>query len=331
MSKAAPPKVPPYNMEEDGVTQSVLTTWNECRQKSNVYLERWSPIKMSQPLLHGILTHRVLETLHERQRKTPKLIPSREETVKVVRSICKAHEEKEGGRWSAEETEKFETVASQMEAVLPEYFPFWAKHPLAWIDVEGVFRVPFKFGPPDKPDSVSTWLMGRFDGVYNSTKTKTLWLFDAKNKSQIVEEQLGETLLRDFQINFYLLAVRILTGRVPAGFLYSVLRRPNLKVGKSESLLEYTERIREHIAEDPEHYFKRYEVCVSSDDLLKFEKELKGLLWEFYSWGKAGRPVRMFGQPCIGKFGMCSNVPICFNDNFASFIRRDAVFAELED
>jgi hypothetical protein len=328
MNKAAPPK--PYNMAEDGVTQSLLGMFFECRKKAGTYLERWSPLKVGQPLLHGILVHRVLETVHETQRKTKKT-PGREAVVAVVEAVVKAHEKEEGGRWSAEETEKFETVTAQMLAVLPEYFQYWDRKPLAWVDVEGVFRVPFKFGPNMSNRVSSTWLMGRMDGVYRSSKTKTLWLFDAKNKSQIVEEQLGETLLRDFQINFYLLAVRLLTGEIPAGFLYNVLRRPNLKVGKAESLAQYADRIKEHIKEDPEHYFKRYEVCVTNEDLDQFERELVEVLWEFESWNKAGRPGRMFGQPCISKYGMCANIPICYNDNRASFYQRPSIFRELDE
>lgn len=323
MTKAAPPK--PYNMTEDGVTQSLLGMFFECRQKANVYLDRWSPLKVAQPLLHGILTHRVLEIVHEGQRKTKKT-PGRDSILATVQKVLADHEKEDGGRWSAEETEKFETVGAQMLAVLPAYFEYWdRKKPLDWVDVEGVFRVPFEFEPGYK-----TWLMGRFDGVYTA-KTKTLWLFDAKNKSQIVEEQLGETLLRDFQINFYLLAVRILTGKIPAGFLYNVIRRPNLKVGKAESLEQYRARIVEHIKEDPEHYFKRYEVCVSKEDLDQFEKELRGILLEFYNWTRAGRPVRLFGQPCINKFGMCPNIPVCYNDNRATFFQRPSIFRELDE
>jgi len=327
MKKAAPPK--PYDMESDGVTQSLLGMFFECRQKSSIYLDRWSPLKVAQPLLHGILTHRVLEVVHEQQRKAKKT-PGRESIIKTVQAVLDEHERKDGSRWSAEETEKFETVGAQMLAVLPEYFAYWdVKKPLDWVDVEGVFRVPFCFDTVSIPNR-RTWLMGRFDGVYTS-KTKSLWLFDAKNKSQIVEEQLGETLLRDFQINFYLLAVRILTGKIPAGFLYNVIRRPNLKVGKAESLDQYRARIVEHIKEEPEHYFKRYEVCVSKSDLDQFEKELREVLSDFYAWSKAGRPVRLFGQPCINKFGMCPNIPICYNDNRATFYQRPAVFAELEE
>ena len=301
--------------------------FTECRQKASVYLDRWTPIKTATPLLHGIMTHSVLETLHEKQQKNPGYVPSLQETVNVTRAVTKAYEKEHGGRWNEEEAQNFEVISAQIESVMPEYFKHWAKHPLKWIDVEGVFRIPFQYGTGGGVGK--TWLTGRFDGVYTA-KNGAVWLFDAKNKSQIVEEQLGETLLRDFQINFYLLAVKILTGKVPAGFLYSVARRPNLKLKQSESIPEYAARIRAHIAEDPEHYFKRYEVVVDKADLTAFEVELRELVSEFAAWLAAGRPVRLFGQPCVGKYGMCRNVPFCYNGDKAPFMKRDSVFSELD-
>ena len=317
-----------YSLQSHGVTQSLLGMWRECKQKARLYLLRWTPNRTGKALTHGILGHSVLEHFHKMQQKDSKFIPTEAQVAKVVQVHARKHAAKEGSRWSGEQQQEFEMIVAQLTAVYPAYFEFWRKKPLKWVNVEGVFRVPFVYANKNGKNC-STWLNGRLDGAYMSSKK--LWLMDAKNKSRIDENELGDTLLRDFQINFYLLAVQILTGKVPEGFTYNIIRRPGLKLGKKESMPGHVQRIRKHIADEPEHYFKRFEVSVDNNDLVMFKQELCDTLTEFHTWFHGGMPVQFFGQPCVGKYGMCQYVPIDYRDDYSTFHKRKAIFSELED
>ena len=320
-----------FDLNRDGVTQSLLATFLECRQKANLKLERWVPRRTSMPLRYGTLAHSVLEAFQKIQIKKPAFVPSAAQVKVEVAKVGAAYRKEHGSRWGAETEEEFEHNLAQIETIVPEYFKFWSKKPLQWIEVEEVFRIPFCYDPLMKGDvpSKTTWLTGRYDGIFR--RQGKLWLFDHKNKSRIDEDQFGSVLLRDFQINFYLLAVWKLTKTIPAGFVYNVIRRPSLTWTKKESLPEHMVRLRKHIAEDPSHYFKRYEVIVHKDDLLQFEQELKEVISDFADWLKAKRPVRMFGQPCVTKYGLCDFVPMCYEDETGPFVRRPVLFSELED
>lgn len=316
--------MPAYDFKHDGITQSLLHTWIECRQKAKLSIERWSSLRVAYPLKHGNISHSVMEKLHEKQSKNLNYVPKERDVVETLAEVRNAYENEHAGRWSESESEDFELICAQVEAVMSAYFTHWEKHPLKWVDIEGVFRVRFEYGA-----GKSTWLNGRFDGVYQSAKG--LWLFDSKNKSRIDEEALGDTLLRDLQINFYLLALWKTTGKFPSGFIYNVIRRPGLKLGKSESIPGYMQRIRDSISEDPEHYFKRYEVSVDQDDLVKFEKELKSMCVEFDNWFYGGMLTWKYGMPCVDKYGMCKYVPVCYRGDYSMFFKRKVQFAELEE
>ena len=320
-------KLRPYDFWSDGVTQGLLKKFLECRQLAKLYLQGWTSNRVGSALLHGILTHSVLERLHEWQRKTKLACPSRESVLKMVEYVLSIYRKKEGLRWSAEQVNEFNQIGAQIQAVVPAYFQYWKSKPLQWLEIEGVFRIKHTFGPGAKD---WTWLTGRLDGLY--TAKGALGLFDAKNKSQISQDQFGEVLLRDWQINFYLLAVWKMTKRYPNEFIYNVMRRPGLEFRKTDSLVAYRARIEDHIQEKGgDYYFSRYAVAVDKADLLAFEQELNGVLFEFKQWLEAGMPSRLFGQPCITKYGLCSMVPIDYNGDFSFHHQREEMFSELSE
>lgn len=312
-----------YDPWKDGVTQGILSTYNDCKQKAKISAQGHTQQKLGHALEWGIVAHLILEKLHKLQSAKPKRwSPDEGLVVSTVNAVTDRYRRKHGQRWDGKRAEEFDHDVCQMIAVFPAYFNFWVKRPLDWVQVENTFAVPFRVPGFSK----EVMLRGKLDGVYSSGGQ---WLFDAKTKSQIVESNFGETLLRDLQINFYMLALKIMSGKVPKGFLYNVIRRPGLKLGKNESLPDHVKRIRAHIADEPENYFKRYEVCIEASDLAAFQTELQGLLGEFLNWWQAKMPSRLFGMPCVGKYGMCENIGICYNETYTNHRMKEVMFEEL--
>jgi len=192
-----------------------------------------------------------------------------------------------------------------------------------------VERLSHSFGIPyTTQDSRTTFLRGKMDGVYGTSK---IWLFETKSKSQIVEANLVDILPFEFQILFYLTALRMMHIGTPRGVLYNIIRRTNLRRGKSETLVQFAKRCIQDIESRPEHYFMRLEISTSPSDLDIFEMELNDMIQDFMDWwtGKSGHYGNT-GQ-CITKYGKCAMLPLCARKDFKYFERRKKVFRELED
>lgn len=286
-----------------GVSASGLVDFLTCRMAHKLYKEGWVQRRTPYPLHYGRVAHEVLEAIHNFERSNSKFDP-----LKVVRAVCQRIQKKEAGLWIGEEAQAFELICAQLEAVIPAYVKYYAKKKYNWVGVEEWFHTPFS----------DTFLNGRFDNVFERAG---LWLFDTKNKSDIEPEEMGEVITCDFQVNFYILALWLITKKYPRGFIYNILRRPGLKLGKKETLEMYSERIKEHISEKgEEYYFQRYEISVIKSDIIKFKDELETKhLPAYWKWYAENQPTTLFGNPCAGKYGLCRYVPICYADDYSGF------------
>jgi hypothetical protein len=317
----------PYSFEKIGVTQGILATFMECRQKAKLKLQRWEQKGggISGALEYGIRFHQVLEEIHKWQMRNSHKQPKASLVEFVVKDVFKRWKKQlRGERLRDKDEQEVELIHAQITAVAPAYYRFHKENEYKWTDAEGVFDIPYSF------TGGNTRLRGRIDGVYQVGKN--LGLLDTKTKTQIQEEHYGEVLLRNWQINFYMLATSILTSLIPAEFTYDVVRRPSLKLGASEGLDAYVARVLEHIdKEGPEHYFKQYTVAIIKSDLMAFKKELDALLVQFSEWVRSGMPSPLFGMPCVAKFGLCEFVGMDFNHDRKGYQKRESYFPELEN
>ena len=309
-----------YSLLKHGITSSMLGTWLECKQKAKLSQDRWTKTRTGGALRRGSMAHAVLEECYNQQQAGKKMGPKK--VARIVDKIFNDFQDKEGKRWSVGEIAEFEMLWAQASAVLPAYFKHY-KDRFKWVGVEQKFSVPLEVEGVGE-----VTLRGMRDGAFKLKKK--FWLFETKTRARIDEWAIVDTLSRDLQVNVYLLSLWLESGKLPSGVLYNVIRWPGLKQKKDESSLDFRERIAEHIAKDPEHYFKRFEIVTDEEELTTFREELEGHLREIHEWVEAGRPTTMFANPCVGKYGMCQYVPLCFEGNTAPYVRRDALFPELE-
>lgn len=297
-----------YPLESVGISASMLTTFLQCKQKARLAVYGMQPISVGIARTYGILTHTILETIGIGFNQ--KAFPSKLKIITAVRKACDEFEAESGQRWGAKEAQAYELECAHLEAVIPAYYEYYQDKMQA-VALEGKFKVPFRIG------NLQTFLIGIIDAA--TRLQKELWIWDHKTSARISELELFAVLSRDFQMNFYIAAMFLKEKRLPGGVYYNIIRRPGLQLKKGETIKAHIERTREHIAEDEEHYFKRFEIAVDKDDVAAFISELEELILEFRDWIKKGMPFRLYGMPCVGRYGLCEMHQWCYERNITRF------------
>jgi len=308
-----------FNPLKEGITQSMLCSYLKCRRAASLGLQGWTPLKTASVLQFGEMAHGVLENIYKEGRKKA---PSEEEVLEFIKEQVEAWETSpRGQRAGAEDLEQLELNTAFLEAVLPSYFKFWAKEDfgqLQWVGLEKEFDIEF----------AGFRLRGKMDGIY---RKGGLWVFETKTKGRIDEQNISELLSFDFQSDFYSLATEKLYKEPPVGIRYNIIRRPGQKLGKKETVVAFKERVRKEVLADPKHYFIRYRVDKSKEDMEVFKRELTQILKEYKEWQQG--KIADFKNPtsCVDKYGTCRFLRICSSKNYAGFYKREHMFAELSN
>ena len=135
--------------------------------------------------------------------------------------------------------------------------------------------------------------------------------------------------MSDFQTNLYSLAIHRLYSKYPKGCRYNIIRNPQSKPHKGESLKDFTQRLSQKVQSDPNHYFLRYRIYQPKQELIEFEKELNLILQDFIQWQSGTLPTYKNRTACINRYGACSMLPICYQNDFSGHYKREKLFSEL--
>lgn len=314
-----------YDLYHHGVTQGLLTMWKTCRQMARLFLQGWSLRSTSMGLVYGTLYHAVLEKAYKDiQAGKLKTIPSQKLIQRYLKEVEKLWE-LDHPRADKKALEFKEKSLMLAEVTLPLYFDYWRKDfkEKKWQSVEEQFS--FK---PSTP--VSFPIRGKIDGSYRS-RAGSLWLFETKCKSMINEENLTDAISIDFQSFLYMWILWKTTKTMPRGFLFNIVRRIGLEQKQKESIKAFMDRCVKHIENDPEHYFKRFEIITTKAEMLAFESELYGTLLEFEKWYNGEAYHFRNTSQCETKYGRCNYLHICAGENFGPYEKRKLIFRELED
>ena len=314
-----------YSIEVNGVTQSLINNFLTCRMYAKLsILEGWSSLRPSGALSFGTLAHHVLEHVYGAVILDKDAYPDPKDNSFINRLIDQsvtAYMREKGQRLGAGETTTLESHAGLLGVILPEYFKHWKKNDLAkrWLSLEKEFEV--------KISDIK--VRGKIDGVYKSNGK--LFILDHKTKAYISEDTISGLLSFDLQMLLYLTATSMMSNIKPAGCLYNIIRRPNIKKGKKESSSQFLKRLGDDIRKRPEHYFIRYELAVVPSDLVEFKKEFEVILNEFRLWVTGKTPTYKNTQACAGKYGLCKYVNVCANGDYSGLYQKKQVSPELSD
>lgn len=313
-------KFPIYKIE-DGITQSILNSWLNCRRSAEFSFNGWKQPKIKTSLTYGSIFHDLLEKLYDGVIKGE--IDQHTDFSKFAKKQGKLWIKKHADRYAG--PGEYEEAVWQVHracAIFEVYCEIYIKGDLKkdWQAVEGTFDVQFK-----------RWrLRGRRDGEFQ--RKGKLWLLETKTKGRIDENAIMTKVNFDFQSLFYLLTMEIETGCKPqqiAGVLYNVIRNPSLKLTQKESQRAHLERIQADARERPDHYFMRYEATFDVPLRERFKKELENKLIEFEAWMKGLLPTYPREGGCIGIWH-CSFLSACASGTMSGYVNTGRMFEELE-
>lgn len=285
-----------------GITQSLLNRFLTCRERFRlVVVEGLKPVDtFNHRIEYGQMWH-VCEEAHAKSKKPP--VKWEYSLRDYCSNLCKRYPVQQ------EQVDHWYNVCKTQ---FPVYIDFWSKHPdvknRAPLMEEQVFDVIYKI-----PSGRKVRLRGKWDSVdlVTDNKTTSLWLQENKTKGDIRQQQLLRQLTFDLQTMFYTVAlvqwreneVRSRSKNVDPswvfrGVRYNVIRRP-LSGGKGsivrhkptktnpdgESKAEFYGRLEAIIREQPEDFFMRWNVEITSGDIAKFRQEfLDPILEQLCRW-----------------------------------------------
>jgi hypothetical protein len=321
-------KTHPYVIE-DGVTQSLITTWKRCRVAARFYLHGWRANELKQTLAYGSFWHKLLEELYIKiKHGVPRETLVATHFEEVAQDWVKSRK-----TWtSSMELSTVHLLVAKARALWPGYCAHWADDfdPGKWYSLEAKFDVELE----------GYRLRGMIDGVMvievkvRGKTTTEVWLLETKTKGQI-DKAMADLLTFDFQNGFYITAAEILLadilqGKEIKGVLYNIVRRPMHKLADGESLPQFTARIAADVAKRPDHFFMRSEIIYPKVERKQFKRELLWQLEEFKAWLDGGLYTYR-GQPagCQGKFH-CDFLKACASRRMIGFTQHGRLFEELE-
>lgn len=322
---------PVWELYRDGITQSMLQSFLKCKERfrlSNVEGLKLGGVRSTAALDFGELFHRILEVVYgafgeaEDKAKFVADIPRMVEEF-IDKSYDAALEEYKEMPKGVEAFEAMQLKYVAAHELAVGYFEFHEKdwEELQWVELEKVFDIPYK---TLRGNTIR--IRGKRDGGFRSRGG--LYLFETKTKGRIDNEFIIDTLGFDLQVGIYSDSLEYDYQEVPAGCLYNVARRPQLKRKYNESLTDFRERIRAHIASDPEHYYLRFPVTFSEDERSRWKNEFAHIVDELESWNEGQYRYRNQAS-CQTIYGSCPFLRLCSSGDTSLYRRREGMFLEL--
>jgi len=268
-------------MAKDIWTQSRLKTWQICPYKEALrYREKLAPISIKRSLSIGTAIHKGLETWS---------IPAALEALRLP--YANSQEEQD-------ENDLAEvTVKALLEGYSKVFEPFESHMP------EYSFDLPMMNEYHHKSSSYR--ICGKIDDI--ATINDENWIVEYKTAGKL-DGAYMERLYLDSQITMYMLAAKRL-GWKPVGVIYRILRKPQLRKGKTESKEQFLNRLEKDIADRPDFYFTEQLLRRTDEDLEAFEKQL----WdETHLANKLYKENKVYPHSAnCNLYGQCEYMPIC--------------------
>lgn len=285
--------------EVDGVTQSMLSRFLVCRERFRLLVvEGLKPVDtFNHRIEYGSMWHVCEEALAATSGTW------RRRLTDYARGLCK--------RYPLHQEQIYHWY-NVCKVQFPVYVNYWAKHPSRKSRVsllqEQTFDVPYTL-----PSDRIVRLRGKWDEVdlVGKGKRAGVYLGEHKTKGDIDEGQMKRQLQFDLQTGVYLVAlnefdlaaviepkgIQVQLPNPVKGVNYNVVRRP-LSGGKGtirrhkatskkpeETAEHFYARVGEVIKEDPGHYFMRWQVEITPEDLERFKREfLNPILEQLCDW-----------------------------------------------
>jgi hypothetical protein len=300
-----------YSIKEVGTSQTLLLAWSTCRKRWVYMLNKLrNPIK-EESTNFGSMTHDVLDKLYTAGSKA---------TSEMILPTIEKYVSDNKDKLALVDQQKLERDIAMCQTVTEVYFDnykddFFSK----------------KFTEVEKEISVTIAgfkIHCKIDGRFFD-KNKKRWQMEHKTKSRISEESMMKKLSFDTQNLFYILASEEYYKEKVFGVLYNIIRTPQLKVRKDDTLKMFCDRLRDDVNERKDFYFMRYEIPYTEDDKRRALDRFCKVMTEMQNCCEGKQTIFENTSACDSPFA-CEFLDACTTDTFAGYTTRDKVFTELD-
>lgn len=271
-------------------TNSRLKMYQSCPMKEKLrYRDGLVPITKSEALSLGSAVHKGIETW------------SVEEAVRYFIDECPIPK-------TQEEADKQNITLGTIRSMLTGYFATFAPFEEHKPETEFSFVL-------TKPRSKRKVIIaGKIDDIVQLEDGQ--WLVEYKTASSIDKGYI-DRLYVDTQISLYMLAAQKL-GYKPKGIIYRVLKKPQIRQKKDETVEAYLFRMAADYMARPDFYFYEERLYRTTKDLKQFENEL----WlETKQADEAAKKGHYFKHSTsCSVYGTCPYMPLCTGEAGAEML-----------
>jgi hypothetical protein len=289
-----------------GITQSMLSSFIDCPKRFWLSLQGYRTASINENQNFGTLMHYLLECNAEAIQSGISGIP----VPALKNQFIK--------KYPQNDMQAFELNFAKALCLLQGYKSKWdvVDSKKDKLQAEAIFDV--------------NWHGFRLRGMRDELfyiKDK-IWIRETKTTSEPIEAAFESKLNYDFQTLFYVVATEQELGESVTGILYDVIHKPTIRQKQSESIVEYSERLRSDIAEDPDKYFARYEIALDKNSKNEFKIEL---LYKLKMCKKfIEKPIVYKNESACKKRWNCEFIPACGSGSMAGYLKDKKLFGELQ-
>jgi hypothetical protein len=313
-----------FSLTKQGCTQSLACKFKQCPRKYLLSVNKWHSKKGQEKnavgnIVHAVLSNRytVIPLFNNKINSVASMFDSNMINKLIIEEI-----EKRNSKYQYIERKQLEYFKTVAYCVLINYLKNYANDfkTAYFTKVEEEFAVEIE----------GILWRGKRDGDHIVKKDKSLWVREIKNRSRINEDNIMQGLQFDFQSNLY--CVTRDNDKVnTSGFIYDMIRTPQNKPKKDETLQFFSQRLEEEISKKPEYYFIRFEVPLTEKDKKIFTIEL-GLLNEDLTMflGSEKPSIHKNSFSCIDGTFPCEYLEACTQGNMNNYYQSRKIFEELD-
>lgn len=308
-------KYPGWTLKE-GATQSMLSEFLACRERARLsYKEGWTSVITSNAITFGSLFHNCVENVYRCFQL--KIKPEGINVSSTIDNVLTKFK-KDASIWTPDDENNHLLNTGYLKSVFTAYCDHYLKKDskTTWFNVEEEFDVVLE----------DVRFRGKFDRL-QVNKYGEIWVWDTKTKGRI-DPTIQDKLSFDLQMMVYILAYEKQSGKLPTGFVYDIIQRPQLRKGASETLKHFMDRVKGDVDET---YFHRIRMRLDPEEFKRWKEEFKQIVVEFKAWAEGKLPTYRNPASCETRYGACRFLKVCGMKDYIGLHKKEKVFSELEN
>lgn len=304
-----------YNVKRDGITQGLIMCFLKCRREFLLRINGWGTEENKKSFANGSITHDTLDKVYTFYKKYKKL-PG----IALIKKWINTYNKSNKSWLGPAHKEDAILIKALAFVIVTEYIRYYKKdfeeHEI--IGAEDIFDIYWN----------GFRLRGKKDLRFKIHEK--IWIMETKTSARIDESELAEKITFDFQSLFYTICEELEFGHEVAGVIYNVIRNPGHKLGSSETIFQFQNRLRKEIRKNPTHFFKRWSIPFTKSDKDEFKKELIWKLEEIYAFQKGILKTYKNEKNCVARF-RCIFLKACASGQLIGYTNTHKLFKELEE